>query len=152
MRGTGLEYAIGIIAIVVVVIVGGIFLLIGAYENRVQASQSDVAFNAVESAYLIKSCLQQDGQITKAYLESNKGKHLCELCGICSVIVEASVTDMETGDVWSFEYGTLTQAWEWLKDMLQVWKDSSEKRAKHSILINIQDGDEVHIGGLDVKA
>ena len=149
--------AIGIMVFVAVIIGGRLFLMESLGKAKIEEKTAMGELNGITAAHLVAKCLKNGKRaIERDFLERNgkrrgtgEGKNLCELCGICSVMVEANVSDTESGDFWIFEYGTLSRSWQWLKEKAAVWK--KEKHYSYSISVNIADGDEIHVGELSVR-
>jgi hypothetical protein len=138
----------------VAAIVGGRFFIVSNFlQADIESQTTTRELNAMSLSYTLLDCFKQGGDaVNTEYLEQNKGKNICELCGICSIIGEARVTDLESEPekVWEFEYSALTGLPQALGDKLSVWRDDRNKKS-YSIYLDIDYGEESHIGRLDVN-
>ena len=106
------------------------------YGSVLVTSQKDL--NAIDGSHMAENCLKEGARfIQKNRLDEfvSEGKDsLCEIesCGICGTGIGVKITDLETSNSWNFGY-------------------KEDSNHKHSIYINIQDGNDVHIGRLYVS-
>lgn len=149
-----LQFTILTVLVLVIAVVGmTIFLVITFLDVRAEIQTTDAELDAISIAHGVENCLKvksKDEYITESFLDSEgtKDKNINELCNI-KMIATAKLTDLETGRNWEFKYGFWRSGWEWLKDKVKFW----ESKAKHSIFVNIQCGDDsIHTGRLDVEA
>lgn len=108
-------------------------------ENNVKDLQ------AIDVTFMAEKCFG-GGVIEEDFLNENKRKNICTLCGICGDIAEVIVKDLETDEEWTFRYGSLPKAWDWLKEKFTFFQ--SHKHASHMIYVNIEREDGIHMGGL----
>lgn len=106
--------------------------------------------NGIDATHIISYCLKDGNDaILTEFLDENKGKNVCEVCGICETVIEFKVEDLETPETWEFDYSSIRQAWGWLVDKVQFWEDKSHIDNKILVSLRTEDG-EVHIGKLYV--
>ena len=107
-----------------------------SYGTVLVNSQKDLS--AVDGSHIAENCLKEGARfLQKDRLDDfvSQGKDsLCDIesCGICGTDIGVRIIDLETSDVWDFGY-------------------DSESNHKHSIYVNIQNGDDIHIGRLYVS-
>ena len=128
---------------VVVFFIAAFLLFVGPDIMSTEAKMVQDAqdLNKVDAAHLVESCLKNGKEyIEKDFLDSAEGgrRDICEICGICILDdLGASVVDLETRDTGS--------KWEW------GFGYDSGSDFTHSISVNIDYGDEIHVGRLYVS-
>jgi len=147
--------AIGAI-IFVTAIVGGRFFVVSNFVNAdIESQTTSRELNVMSLSYLVRDCMRDGGtSIDLYFLDENDGKNLCEMCGICSIIGNAKMTDMESDSLneWDFEYSVFRGAARYLEEKYAIWKGQERYRKSFSLYVNIDYGEYSHIGRLDVDA
>lgn len=145
--------AIGAIVFVAAIIGGRFFIVSNFASAEIQAQTTTRELNAMSISYNLLDCLKQDGDSVQIeFLEQNAGKNICDLCGICEIIGEAKVTDLESDPKkeWEFKYILAGLAKD-LRDKLSIWKGSESQHKTYSLYLNIDNNGDSHIGRLDVN-
>ncbi len=144
--------AIAAIVFVTAIIGGRFFIVSNFVQADIESQTTTRELNAMSLSYNILDCLKQDGDSVQAgFLDGNTGKNICELCGICSLISEAMVTDLEASErEWEFKYSAVSKLPQTLSDKLLVWRDDRNKKS-YSVYLDIDYGEESHMGMLDVN-
>ena len=110
--------------------------------------------NAMDAMRVIEGCLTKDGKITEEFLDTNKGKDQCNLCGICETIAQFKVEDVTGKGEWNFNYNIwqyVDQAWKWFTDKVKFWDPESNLHVEKNMLITIHmKNGETHLGRLYV--
>jgi len=146
-------------AIMMTGIIGVVMLVVLIYwgmATNAKIIESDIkSMNSVDASHIIEDCFKDDKEaITKEFLDNNHKKDLCEVCGICEIIVEAEVEDEESNNKWKFNYGepgeVVRKVATWLKERLTLWKKQTPRENDMMISIAVSE-EETHIGRLYVK-
>ena len=140
--------------ILIVALMGTFMLIVLVYSGlgtTARIVQGNInRLNGIDATHMIESCLM-DGRdlIIQDFLEENKGKNVCDLCGICEITAEFKVEDIETKKEWNFNYNYLHQGWTWFTDKVTFWEDSSHVENRILVTLEAEDG-EIHMGRLYV--
>ena len=146
-------------AIMMTGIIGVVMLVVLIYwgmATNAKIIESDIkGMNSIDASHIIENCFKNDKEvITKEFLDNNNKKDLCEVCGICEILVEAEVVDMESEDEWKFKYGEIGEVVKkigvWIKERLTLWKKQSPQTNDMMISIAVSET-ETHVGRLYVK-
>lgn len=146
--------AIAAIVFVTAIIGGRLFIVSNFIQADIESQTTTRELNAMSISYSVLDCFRQDGDSVRSeFLDENRGKNLCDIepCGICSLISEAKVTDLEaSGREWEFKYSAVSKLPQALGDRLLIWRDDRKKKT-YSIYLDIDYGYESHVGRLDVN-
>jgi hypothetical protein len=150
-----LTYTVVGAMVFVAAIIGGRFFIVSNFATAdIEAQITTRELNAMTLSYDILDCLKQGGDsVDKSFLDQNRGKNLCDLCGICNIIAEAKVTDLEATPEteWKFDYSVTRTLTKDIKDKLAIWKGAERHHKTHSLYLDIDHGDDSHMGRLDVN-
>jgi len=138
--------------IVLAVFFATLFLMVASHIIRTDVNARDLSINMdkVSAAFMAEACMKNGtSYINATFLEENKGKNVCDLCGICGRLMEVNVTELDSGREWKFYYSSFSRALQWLHEQFTIWV--TEKHYVQSLHVSIKDGDEIRIGRLDVK-
>ena len=141
----------------VAAIIGLRFIIVTNFVNADITSQiTSRELNAMSVSYNLLDCFNEGKDSVDAeFLERNKGKNICEGdCKICNLIAEARVTDLESDPekTWDFKYSVLTGMKQWVQDKFNIWdREDDYNKRQFSVYLNIDYGDDSHVGRLDVN-
>ena len=145
----------GIIGIFMLIVL--VYISLGTNAKIVQANINSL--NSIDSTQIVEDCFKnENGLITRDFLNDNDDKNICEICGICETMVEVTVEDLEDKREWKFKYtdagDRLSKIGQWFADNVKFW--NNQDHATNSMLINIaiikQDTvKEIHAGRIHVK-
>jgi hypothetical protein len=146
--------AIASLVFVATIIGGRMFIVSNFATAEVQSAVTNRQMAATSAAYSALACLSQDGRsISQEFLEQNKDRYMCELCGLCSYIIQAKVTDLESEPEMSWEFGYsagvgLTKE---LEEKLALWEKQERFHQESSVFVTIEYEEYSHLGRLDVN-
>jgi hypothetical protein len=149
---------------IVTVIVGliGVFLMglavfssLGASAKLLEDSINQMT--AIDAAHVIEHCLKNGGDhVSKSFMDAAEG-NMCDICGICEILIDVKVVDLVDNREWKFSYKgfrafgkAASRAGSWLWDKIKFWEDDENKHQKRDIVVNIDTGKEIHVGRLYV--
>jgi hypothetical protein len=157
MKGEGFEIPINMLMMVVGMI--GIFMLVVMIYANMAVSvtileASRFRLNAIDATHAVEFCLKNGGpMIEEKFLDENPNTNICELCGICEVIIQATVRDVDTGEEWKFDHSKWNVFWnrfrEVFKAPIQNWKWHVSKNMLTSLRT---ESGEIHMGRIYVWA
>jgi hypothetical protein len=129
------------VLVFVAVTLGVKFWLIGSMGSAyIEEETTGWELDKITVTHLIEACLLQgQNHIDSAFLDTNNEAKTCELCSICAVSHKVYIKDIETGKEWQMGH-TKTEILKW-----------GGKEETHKINVNIKDGNEIHIGELNVR-
>jgi hypothetical protein len=145
--------AIGGIAIVIAILAGKYIVVTNFYNADIDSQITQREVNSMSISYRLLECMYGDkDSVPIDFLEQSTTKNICEICGVCNILAETRITDLESDPIreWSFEYSSIAGLSQFLKDKLFVWREDRQKKAS-SVYLNIDYGDYSHVGRLDVN-
>ena len=146
--------AIGAIVFVAAIIGGRFIVVTNFLDADIDSVTTTRELNAMSVSYKLLDCMTKDGTVhAYEFLDQHRGESICEIeeCGICNIIGEAKVTDLEdTGRTWEFQYSSISTLPQDIKDKVMFWNDESDRKT-FSVYLDIDYNGYSHIGRLDVN-
>jgi hypothetical protein len=140
---------IGALALVALFIGLVVFLVSNAKSVDIEIEKTSQDINAISAAHLVEECLKnKNDYISEVFLNQNKKKNICDLCGICTEFIKTTITDIDSGSEWIFDYTDSMGSV--FGDKFRVWLGG--KHHTHTIIIKIKTMfNEIHFGRLYVE-
>ena len=115
-----------VIALITIALVGSLVILViraDVKKTNLELETSEADLSIINAAHIIRECLEEEGIIKESFLESIRGKNLCNACGksfnrLCSIDIGMMVKDLEGTGEWKLGY-------------------SGSKKNRHEIFVNI---------------
>jgi hypothetical protein len=147
--------------IVIIISLMGVFMLVVLIFANIGSSAKILErninrLNSIDATHIIHDCLKDGNDIIlESFLTDNtksngkSDKNICELCGICEILIEAEVEDIERQFTWKFDYSNWKMFWSGFGEFITFWK--KDPHTENMILVSIlAENGEVRLGKLNV--
>ena len=141
--------------IFVATIIGGRMFIVSNFATaEVQSQVTNRQMAATSAAYSVLECLGKGSRaLGHEFLEQNQDRPVCELCGLCSYIIQARVTDLESDPEESWEFGYLAGVGlsKEIEEKFAIWERQERFHQESSVFVTIEYDGYSHLGRLDVN-
>lgn len=122
---------VGSLVIIFLVVFITINLLSETNRTQLEIATAKQDLEVIHISYMIEQCFKQDKEyVDKTFVSS--ADNICYSCGLCNPNVQTKLTDLKTQEEWNFDY-------------------EGKKDHQHTIFVNIQDGNQINPGRLNVE-